>query len=76
VLFLLIRVELVARSGPSAGAGSEATAARLATDLGFEPVDAGVLTQARLLEPYALLWISLAYRQHLGRNFAIRLMRR
>lgn len=57
-------------------ARAKATAAQLAADLGFEPIDAGPLTQARLLEPYALLWISLAYQQHLGRNFAFRLMRR
>jgi predicted dinucleotide-binding enzyme len=57
-------------------AGAKATAAQLATDLGFEPLDAGPLRQARLLEPYGLLWISLAYQQRLGRNFAFRLMRR
>ena len=33
----------------------------LAPDLGFEPVDTGPLTQARLLEPLAMLWISMAY---------------
>ena len=49
---------------------------RLVDELGFDPVDAGPLTQARLLEPLALLWISLAYRQGLGRNIAFRLMRR
>jgi hypothetical protein len=31
---------------------------------------------ARLLEPYAMLWISLACKQGLGGNFAFRLMRR
>jgi len=57
-------------------AGAKATAAQLATDLGFEPIDVGPLARARLLEPYALLWILLAYQQRLGRNFAFRLMRR
>jgi len=57
-------------------ADSKAIAAQLAGGLGFDPVDAGPLTQARLLEPLALLWISLAYRQGLGRNIAFRLMRR
>jgi len=51
-------------------------AANLAADLGFGPLDAGPLAQARLLEPYALLWITLAYKQGLGRNFAFRLVRR
>ncbi len=52
------------------------TAAQLATDLGFEPVDAGGLSIARLLEPYAMLWIHLAYREKFGQNIAFRLMRR
>jgi NADPH-dependent F420 reductase len=55
---------------------AKAVAARLAADLGFDPVDAGPLTQARLLEPLAMLWISLAYHRGLGRNIAFKLMRR
>ncbi len=42
----------------------------------FEAVDAGPLTQARVLEPFALLWISLAYAQGMGRDFAFELLRR
>jgi predicted dinucleotide-binding enzyme len=57
-------------------AEAKAVAARLATDLGFDPVDAGPLSQARLLEPLALLWIRLAHVQGLGRDIAFRLMRR
>jgi predicted dinucleotide-binding enzyme len=56
-------------------AGAKATAHRLAADLGFDPVDAGPLRQARLLEPLALLWISLAV-HGAGRDIAFRLMRR
>jgi predicted dinucleotide-binding enzyme len=56
-------------------AGAKATAHGLAADLGFDPVDVGPLRQARLLEPLALLWISLAV-QGLGRDVAFRLMRR
>lgn len=52
------------------------TAAQLAGDLGFEPIDAGPLMQARLLEPFGLLWIALAYKQGLGRDFAFRVIRR
>jgi predicted dinucleotide-binding enzyme len=52
------------------------TAAELAGDLGFDPVDAGPLTQARLLEPLALLWITLALKQGLGLNIAFKLMHR
>jgi predicted dinucleotide-binding enzyme len=55
---------------------AKAVAARLAADLGFEPVDAGPLREARLLEPLALLWIHLAYAQKMGRNIAFKLLRR
>lgn len=48
----------------------------LVDELGFEPVDAGPLSQARLLEPLALLWISLAYAQGQGREIAFKLLRR
>jgi 8-hydroxy-5-deazaflavin:NADPH oxidoreductase len=48
----------------------------LAAELGFEPVDAGPLSMARTLEPAALLWISLAFKQGLGREFAFQLLRR
>ncbi len=55
---------------------SKLVAHNLAFELGFDPVDAGPLTQARLLEPLALLWITLAYHQGVGREFAFRLMKR
>ena len=32
----------------------------LVTDLGFEAIDAGPLSRARLIEPYAMLWIDQA----------------
>jgi predicted dinucleotide-binding enzyme len=57
-------------------AEAKAAAARLAADLGFDPVDAGALDQARLLEPLALLWIRLAYVQGMGREIGFKLMRR
>jgi hypothetical protein len=49
--------------------------ARLATELGFDPADAGPLSQARLLEPFALLWISLALKYGFGRDIAFQFMR-
>jgi predicted dinucleotide-binding enzyme len=49
---------------------------QLVADVGFEPVDAGPLTAARLLEPLAMLWISLAYARGLGQDFAFALVRR
>lgn len=48
----------------------------LVSELGFDAVDAGPLSAARLLEPLAMLWIHLAYSQQLGRNFAFALLRR
>jgi len=57
-------------------AGAKQIAARLAADLGFDPVDAGPLSSSRMLEPFALLWISLAYQQKMGMNFALNVVRR
>jgi predicted dinucleotide-binding enzyme len=49
---------------------------QLARDIGFEAVDAGKLLQARLLEPWAMLWIWLAFRGNLGGEFGFALLRR
>ena len=51
-------------------------AASLAGDLGFEPVDAGGLNQSHVLETLGLFWVSLVYKQGLGREIAFKLMRR
>ena len=48
----------------------------LIQDVGFEPMEAGPLSSARLLEPFALLWISTAYKFGLGREFAFGLLRK
>lgn len=57
-------------------ASAKATVARLAGELGFDPVDCGPLTQARLLEPLALLWISMAYAYGAGPNIGFALLRK
>jgi predicted dinucleotide-binding enzyme len=49
--------------------------AGLVTELGFEAVDAGDLTLARSLEPYALIWIHLALRRGFGTDWAFGLLR-
>lgn len=54
---------------------AKAVTARLVGELGFETVDVGDLTLARLLEPYGLLWIHLALRRGLGTNFGFGLLR-
>lgn len=55
-------------------AGSDAAAktavAGLLGDLGFEPLDAGDLTKARLLEPFGMVWINQALVQGKGRDWA------
>jgi predicted dinucleotide-binding enzyme len=51
------------------------TVAQLAEALGFEAIDAGPLTSARLLEPLAMLWVGLN-RRGLGPNIAFALLRR
>jgi len=57
-------------------AAAKQTVKSLAAELGFDPRDAGPLRQARLLEPFAMLWISLANGQGYGRDFAFQLLRR
>jgi predicted dinucleotide-binding enzyme len=52
------------------------TVHQLAEEIGFDPQDAGGIRQARLLEPFALLWISLAFQQGWGREFAFKVLRR
>ncbi len=57
-------------------AAAKKAVASLAEALGFEPVDAGPLTQARHLEPLAMLWITMAYAHGHGPNIAFKLLRR
>ena len=57
-------------------ASAKKTVHDLADELGFDAHDAGPLTQARVLEPFALLWISLAFSKGHGREFAFRIIRR
>lgn len=61
-----------------AGDDAEAKKAahQLAADLGFDPIDAGPLSNARLLEPFAMLWIYLAYAGGQGREIAFKLLKR
>ncbi len=57
---------------PAASDDADARAAivALATRMGFDAVDAGPLSAARYLEPFAMAWIHLAYAQGQGRNWA------
>jgi predicted dinucleotide-binding enzyme len=56
-------------------ADAKALVADLAEALGFEAVDTGGIDRARLTEPMALLWISLAGPQGWGRGFSFAVVR-
>lgn len=49
---------------------------QLVTELGFEAIDVGGIEYARLLEPYAMLWIHLALSKGQQREFAFSLLRK
>jgi 8-hydroxy-5-deazaflavin:NADPH oxidoreductase len=49
---------------------------KLAEDLGFAVYDAGPLSSSRYLEPMALLWVTLAYKQGLGPDMAFQIIKR
>lgn len=60
------------------GDDSEAneTVRRLSDEIGFETLNIGDLTRARLLEPLAMLWIHLAFTSELKRDFAFTISKR
>ncbi|MCX7888350.1 MAG: NAD(P)-binding domain-containing protein [Rhodobacteraceae bacterium] len=51
-------------------AGAKARVAEVLAALGFEPLDAGDITKARLLEPFGMLWINQALMRGKGRAWA------
>jgi hypothetical protein len=55
-------------AGDDSAAKARVTA--LLTDLGFEALDAGDIAKARLLEPFAMVWINQALFRGRGRNWA------
>jgi predicted dinucleotide-binding enzyme len=57
-------------------AAAKLTVRKLIEDIGFEAVDAGSLTSSRYLEPLAMLYIHLAFRQGFGSNCAFKIMKR
>jgi 8-hydroxy-5-deazaflavin:NADPH oxidoreductase len=56
-------------------AGKKPVVMDLVRMLGFEPVDAGPLKNARLLEPFAMVWIDQALNRGRGRDFAFALVK-
>ncbi|MDX2246905.1 MAG: NADPH-dependent F420 reductase [Bacteroidia bacterium] len=57
-------------------AAAKASVARLIEATGFEPVDCGPLSSARLLEPMAVLIIRLGYNLGMGSEIAFKLLKR
>ena len=55
---------------------AKAVVIQLANEMGYEPVDAGPIKNARLLEPLAALWLQLAFVTHQGHETAFKLVRR
>lgn len=55
--------------------GAKLTVAELGNQLGFDMIDAGPLSQSRLLEPMAMLWISMAYKYGGSQRSAFKLLR-
>lgn len=51
--------------------GAKHITAMLLLDLGFEALDAGDITKARILEPFAMVWINQALVQGKGRRWAL-----
>src|SRR5262249_41941214 len=70
----ICRTPITQKAGPD-GKGKQ-TVMQLVTDVGFDAVNAGDLTQARLLEPLAMLWIKLAFAKGFGVDCAFVLARR
>lgn len=54
---------------------AKATTSSLVGELGFETADAGDLTLARLLEPFALVWIHMAVRRGFGTQWGFGVLR-
>jgi predicted dinucleotide-binding enzyme len=52
-------------------AGAKSTVAEIASKAGFQPVDAGPLRNAPVLENFAMLWIHLATVGGQGRDFVL-----
>jgi 8-hydroxy-5-deazaflavin:NADPH oxidoreductase len=58
-------------------AAAKSAVGKLAAEQGFDVVDAGPLSASRWLEPLAMLWIHLAFKQGLGpTGHAFKLLRR
>ena len=57
-------------------AAAKTVVRQLIADVGFDPVDAGPLASARYLEPLAMLYIHLAFKQGWGSNCAFKIMKR
>ena len=60
----------------AAYARTMAAGAKINHEIGFDVIDAGPLRNARLLETHAMLWIELALKRGLGRDWAFARLKR
>lgn len=56
--------------------GAKNITIKLIEELGFDAIDAGGIDASRWLEPLAMFWINLAYKQGMGQDIAFKLMKR
>lgn len=61
-------------AGP--GGAAKATVMKLVDELGFEAIDIGGIALARILEPFAMVWIHSAIAMGAGRDWAFCVARR
>jgi 8-hydroxy-5-deazaflavin:NADPH oxidoreductase len=55
--------------------GAKRIVSQLVGEIGFEPLDAGGLMQARILEPLAMVWINQTVGRGFGRDWAFGVLR-
>jgi NADPH-dependent F420 reductase len=55
---------------------SKQTVRTIGEEMGFDVVDTGSLASARYLEQMAMFWIHMAFRQGLGSDFALKILKR
>jgi 8-hydroxy-5-deazaflavin:NADPH oxidoreductase len=55
--------------------GAKRIVSQLVGEIGFEPLDAGGLKQARILEPLAMVWINQTVARGFGRDWAFGVLR-
>ena len=74
--FLIAEVDSLCGNGKACFASNEFLSKRVQTTARYMNNMLYGLTQARYLEPFAMLWITLALKEGYGRDFAFKLLTR